>query len=63
MNWNRSSKCANGACVEVATEGGMVYVRDSKLGDASDVLTLTRAEFVAFCAAAVEWGQEPSADG
>jgi hypothetical protein len=31
MNWRKSTySAANGSCVELATEGGMVYVRDSK---------------------------------
>ena len=46
--WRRSSHCANGNCVEVAHRDGQVWVRDSKLGDASPVLKFTAGEFAAF---------------
>lgn len=41
---------ANGSCVEVAAPGA-VLVRDSKLGDASPVLSFTRKEWGALLAA------------
>jgi hypothetical protein len=30
LNWNRSSRCSNGGCVEVAYELERVYVKDSR---------------------------------
>jgi predicted secreted Zn-dependent protease len=29
--WRRSTRCANGSCVEVAVAGGHVAMRDSKI--------------------------------
>jgi len=48
--WRRSSYCANGACIEVATDGPSVGIRDSK-DLAAGELRLTPAEFRAFIAA------------
>jgi len=48
--WQKSSHCAGGECLEVATAGS-VLVRDSKLGDASPVLSFTRAEWAGFTSA------------
>jgi hypothetical protein len=48
LNWQKPSFCIQGDCVEVAQSGDAVYVRDSKLGDESPVLTLTRHEWEAF---------------
>lgn len=47
--FKRSSSCESSGCVEVAV-GDEVWVRDSKLGDASPVLNFTRAEWDAFTA-------------
>ncbi|UWP87724.1 DUF397 domain-containing protein [Dactylosporangium fulvum] len=30
LRWRRSAKCGSSACVEVATTGGRVLVRDAK---------------------------------
>ena len=43
--WRRASKCANGACVEVADTGDQVLIRDSKLDDGSPIVALSRAGF------------------
>jgi Domain of unknown function (DUF397) len=45
--WRRTSFCGGGECVEVAQQGQMILIRDSK--DPSLVpLQYTRAEFRAF---------------
>ena len=48
--WRKSSHCDGGACAEVALVAvpGEVLVRDSKLGDASPILTFTPAEWAVF---------------
>jgi hypothetical protein len=46
--WRTAASCANGNCVAVAHQPGEVWVRDSKLGDASPVLRFTAEEFEAF---------------
>lgn len=48
--WRKATASAsNGSCVELADLGdGLIGVRDSKLGDASPVLTFTRAEVAAW---------------
>jgi len=45
--WLRSSRCADRACAEVAADGDVVYVRDSKAPEGA-VLGLTRTEWEAF---------------
>jgi hypothetical protein len=64
LNWTRSPfceangcveivtphRCESGACVDVANHTDHVLIRDSKLGDASPVLSFTRAEWDAFTA-------------
>ncbi|ONI90530.1 hypothetical protein ALI22I_12450 [Saccharothrix sp. ALI-22-I] len=52
FQWRKSSysESANG-CVEIGSTPRVVGVRDSKLGDASPVLTFTRTAFGAFLAA------------
>jgi hypothetical protein len=48
-NWRKSSFTDNGTCVELADlGGGIVGVRDDKLGDESPVLAFTRDEMRAF---------------
>jgi hypothetical protein len=43
--WRKSSASNNGRCVELADLGSdVVGVRDSKLGDTSPVLQLTRGQ-------------------
>jgi hypothetical protein len=37
VGWTASSRCAGGDCVQVRHDDGVVYVRDSKLGDDSPV--------------------------
>jgi hypothetical protein len=48
--WTKSSRSNQGGtdCVELATAGGWVGVRDSKLGTASPVLAFTPAAMKAF---------------
>lgn len=49
--WRKSSFSANNGCVELADlSDGIVGVRDSKLGDASPVLTFNRGEIAAWLA-------------
>jgi hypothetical protein len=45
--WQRSSRCGTGACVEVAKIDGHWLVRDSKNPDEA-VLSFTEDEWVAF---------------
>jgi len=45
--WLRSSRCADRACVEVATDGELIYLRDAKAPEQA-VLCLTRAGWEAF---------------
>jgi len=47
MRWQRSSRCADRQCVEVARDGDAVLLRDSKDPD-GPVLRFTRAEWDAF---------------
>ncbi len=47
LTWQKSSRCATNACVEVAFSGDMVLVRDSKSPNL-EPLTFTIAEWVAF---------------
>ena len=52
--WRKASGCDNsGSCVEVATVGKVVGVRDSKLGDASPVLKFDEPEWKAFTAGVI----------
>lgn len=46
-NWKRSTRCDNSGpnCVEVKLAADDVQIRDSKLGDASPVLTFSAEEF------------------
>lgn len=47
--WTKSSYSGNNnGCVEVAHLDGQVFVRDSKLGEASPVLAFTPHEWVCF---------------
>ena len=49
MTWVKSSMCGdNGSCVEVARTPEAVMIRDSKLGDASPVLSFDVAAWRAF---------------
>ena len=48
LSWRRSTFCQADGCVEIANVGRSVLVRDSKLGDASPVLTFDEAEWRAF---------------
>lgn len=52
IRWVRSSRCSNGACVEVAVEDGRVLVRDSKLGEESPVLAFSPSDWRTFLATA-----------
>ena len=45
--WRKSSHSNSGMCVEVAVPGE-VLVRDSKLGDASPILSFTPAAWAVF---------------
>lgn len=49
LQWQRSSRCEEAACVEVALEDGLVLVRNSRHPD-GPVLTFTAEEWRAFCA-------------
>jgi hypothetical protein len=46
VHWRRSTKCASGNCVEVASVGDQVWVRDSK--DPQVVQIYSRVEWDAF---------------
>lgn len=52
-HWIKSSFSeAERECVEIAAVDGWIGMRDSKLGDASPILTFTPAELKAFLAGA-----------
>jgi hypothetical protein len=51
MNWQKSNRCKNandGHCVEVAVVPVGRWVRDSKLGDRSPVLSVPATQFAVF---------------
>ena len=50
LQWIR--RCADGACVEVARDGGDVLLRDGKQGD-GPILRLTREQWASFRAGVV----------
>ena len=52
LAWHRSSFCAQGECVEIAVDGGMVLIRDSKAPRAG-TLRFSSDEFDAFIRGAV----------
>ncbi|WP_433373389.1 DUF397 domain-containing protein [Actinoplanes sp. CA-142083] len=45
--WQRSSRCGTGTCVEVAEVDGQIWVRDSKAQD-GPALSFTKEEWTAF---------------
>jgi hypothetical protein len=47
MRWQKSSFCADGACIEVAFDGDDVAIRDGK-NRSADALRFTRDEWKAF---------------
>lgn len=47
MKWRRSSRCADKACVEVASDDRRIYIRTGD-GVGVTVLCVTRAEWEAF---------------
>jgi hypothetical protein len=49
LTWTRSSRCSGGDCVEAATDGAAVLLRDSK--SPGPMLTFTRTEWAQFVAA------------
>jgi hypothetical protein len=52
LTWHKSSYSRRESnCVETTTRPGTVYVRDSKLGDTSPILTATPAAWTAFITA------------
>ncbi|WP_190824356.1 DUF397 domain-containing protein [Saccharopolyspora pogona] len=52
VGWRKSSYSGqSGSCVEVGQVVDLVGMRDSKLGDASPVLTVSRARWADFVAA------------
>jgi hypothetical protein len=52
--WRKSTKSnGSGDCTEVASlPGGLIGVRDSKLGESSPILAFTQSEWQAFLAGA-----------
>ena len=55
LAWRKSSRSSGGACVEVAREGDIVHVRDSK-DRSGPVLTFDRDAFRDFLATVDEFG-------
>ncbi len=51
LQWRRSSRCASSSCVEVAQEGDLVMVRDSKNLETAP-LKFTQKEWHAFLSGA-----------
>ena len=47
--WRKSSRSstAQGNCVEARQSAGQAQIRDSKMGDGSPILQLSRSEFAA----------------
>lgn len=52
LKFEKPVRCGIGVCVEVAMNGPLIAVRDSKLGSDSPILTFDRAEWGAFIQAA-----------
>jgi len=50
LRWRRSSRCANSACVEIATVGETYLVRDAKDPDGA-VLSVDAPAWAAFVSA------------
>jgi hypothetical protein len=55
LRWRTSSRSSGGACVEVAVDGDVVHVRDSK-NRSGPVLTFDRAVFRDFIESIREGG-------
>jgi hypothetical protein len=51
LQWRRSSSCGTNTCVEIAREGDVVLVRDSKSPE-NPPLRFTQPEWIAFLAGA-----------
>ena len=51
LYWLRSSRCGNSSCVEVARDGELIRVRDTKRPGGAE-LEFTRSEWDAFLAGA-----------
>jgi hypothetical protein len=51
LQWSRSSRCASNGCVEVAQDGDLVLLRDSK-SPGTAPLQFTQKEWSAFLAGA-----------
>lgn len=51
-NWRKSTYSPNENCVEIGSVPGTIGIRDTKLGAASPILTVTKATFTAFLDAA-----------
>jgi hypothetical protein len=49
--WRRSTRCSNGACVEVANAGGYHLVRDSKADGSGPILEFENGVWSTFLAA------------
>lgn len=51
LKWVTASSCNNGSCIAVTCANGEVWVRDSKLGDASPILRFTVGSWWSYLAA------------
>lgn len=54
LTWRKSSLCEGGHCVEVATDGNQIYLRNSQATET--VVTFSKEEFAVF-AKAVSLGE------
>jgi hypothetical protein len=59
LTWTCSSRCSGGDCVEAATDGAAVLLRDSK--SPGPMLTFTRTEWAGFLDALRHDGYQPDA--
>ncbi len=51
LAWHKASySSGNNGCVEIAQQGGQVFVRDSKLGVQSPILSFSADEWACFVA-------------
>ncbi len=58
LAWRKSSLCASGECVEVATDGQRVFIRDSAAPSGAPVLELIREQWGIFLRSVSVYGRD-----